>query len=1381
MVQKVTGQADFDQIITQINRLTAEWIRNLNAMHSVGGAAKILKEDLKKLTVTTKLQVDEATQVEITAKTVDGAFKVVSASIQDNTVKLEANRKKLAQVAAEQQRLAAIGKASAGTVGGLTTRLGPVPTGTTGAEQLSFRTAEASVKDFVKKNAIGAEKVREIWTKVASGAFGRYEGRLQRLQTLIFNLQQAHARMGATAVAAQQKVARQQVATNARVQQGKKRVDEMTISWRTIGRLIEIQALHRLVSFFVQAVREGVVASIELSKSIAEVQTISQIAPGFTESQTEWLRVARAQSEAFGLTLEQEIEGAYQSLSNQVIQTADEFIRFGRVTDAFAITARATADEAVNLLTASLNAFGEGIEEAENHAATFFKTIELGRVRANEMANAIGRIAVPAAQLNIELEELDALIALGTIRGIKYNEVATQIRGVLVKLIKPTKEMKAVFRELGVATGEEAIQTFGLAGFLQLLDERTRGSSEEIGKLIPRIRGMNLALLLSGKGLQDYNEILAEIKDSTESYGRATAIVQESVGKRLELLTNKIRNFFKIDVGLALVESVDNITKGFKGIETTIRAFTFFVTSALVPVIGALLLQFGKLINLARKNPFGQLIIGGTLLITFFRKLNNQAKDFNRFLSVSSQLQRDQLAELLGEQDKALNDSIKGLESIFEKRRGIFIRDSAIINRIISKSIEDTQRGYQNLLETVEETITTITESIETSIDDQKDAIKDLTRDIKQLETALAQGGPDLDKTLFDWELEKRNAGEQFDLIDRRIAELDKERQKALDSGDVQLLSTVDQRILELKKQQRQIALDTERLDKQLVHPELGFRSRIPTLRGIRPSAQIEEETHLVLVQQQRDREALIGQLESQRFIARQILGLEEQLQDRIKTIGDRLDDEIDFEDVFDADQPLQDAIQAVHDLEDSLARLTDRPLRNLTFGKLEEARENVAERERELTGKAFEGRRKELQQLLRELNESGGDRLRRAREAAALLTDPKAREEAEEQIANIAISVARARLVLEQQIAAVKKESLKEEALALNIQIRNKGRDQLEELTIQKRIVAEGFSEDQERFRRLSTGFIDVSEKIQRLFPVGLGVGFPTGEGVRVRQVKPNILNVSGLQELFGGALGVLGVGPPDLERDRTVTDALNRLQGILPRVVEEPETIDVEQLLQIERDLATLVEQFVPRVEIPLDDRAITEGLRATVEGLLKDVRSAINENLDLTDLTNRIDERRIEVVDISQQLVDTVLEFGTAEDRLVLALDELGDEFANLAKDIVTALKATKINTPPEVEAATGGLIGGIRGAGDVVKALLSPGEFVVNPRSTTKFAAQLFAINQGLQPAGVDFNAGGTFNFGDINIDARDSNGDPETIGRAVWSHISRGLKRGTYSR
>ena len=136
-----------------------------------------------------------------------------------------------------------------------------------------------------------------------------------------------------------------------------------------------------------------------------------------------------------------------------------------------------------------------------------------------------------------------------------------------------------------------------------------------------------------------------------------------------------------------------------------------------------------------------------------------------------------------------------------------------------------------------------------------------------------------------------------------------------------------------------------------------------------------------------------------------------------------------------------------------------------------------------------------------------------------------------------------------------------------------------------------------------------------------------------------------------------------------------------------------------------------------------------------------------------------------------------------RLVtIKLKEVGDDPVGLAAEQAAAAmaKAAKVQAAAQdtVSKAMGGYIyrasGGAARGTDTIPAMLSPGEFVVNARSTRQFFSQLQAINAGVQP--IYRESGGevtNISVGDVNISGSTTPMSPGDIARAINREIRRG--------
>ena len=115
-------------------------------------------------------------------------------------------------------------------------------------------------------------------------------------------------------------------------------------------------------------------------------------------------------------------EGLYQTLSNQFTGMSQ---RADIMTASMKLAKVGVMDfhDAILLITGTLNAYGMTSDQAEAVAAKFFTTIQLGRVRGQELSAVMGQVAPIAAELGIGLDQVNSamkrlLRELGSIREV---------------------------------------------------------------------------------------------------------------------------------------------------------------------------------------------------------------------------------------------------------------------------------------------------------------------------------------------------------------------------------------------------------------------------------------------------------------------------------------------------------------------------------------------------------------------------------------------------------------------------------------------------------------------------------------------------------------------------------------------------------------------------------------------------------------------------------------------------------------------------------------------------------------------------------------------------------------------------------------------------
>jgi len=354
-----------------------------------------------------------------------------------------------------------------------------------------------------------------------------------------------------------------------------------------LGRIFGTRILIQGFGALQRAITSTIATSSQLQRSIREVSTIlpegQRNADALTAS-------VRRLSDTFNLPIAAVTEGLYQTVSNQIGDAATS-LSFLETAAKFSKAAVTDIDTSVLLLSGTLNAFGKTAADTENIAGKLFTTIELGRTRAAELANSLGRVLPVASELGVSLDEVLAGFATVTIAGIKTSEATTQLRGAFNALLKPTTATKDLLAELGFTSGEALIQARGMQGAFVAMREAAGGSITALSKFIPRVRGLNAALILSGSGAERFEENLKRIRASADDILKEKfELVITSDAETVSRQVNKLKNLFTVDLGQALLKVLARATEFIGGLDNIGTSLKTLVPIAVVTVgaIGAL-------------------------------------------------------------------------------------------------------------------------------------------------------------------------------------------------------------------------------------------------------------------------------------------------------------------------------------------------------------------------------------------------------------------------------------------------------------------------------------------------------------------------------------------------------------------------------------------------------------------------------------------------------------------------------------------------------------------------------------------------------------------------------------------------------------------------
>lgn len=386
-----------------------------------------------------------------------------------------------------------------------------------------------------------------------------------------------------------------------------KATGEFTVSWETLSRVVQTQFIVRAMSQIRDLISESVSEAIEFQRQVALISTITPDA-NFAEIAQQ----VRNVSDSFNLPLIETAAGVYQAISNQV-GNFGESLRFTEEAAKFAKATNSSLADSVDLLSGALRSYGLNVEDTGRVSGIFFTAIDKGRVTADQLANAFGRVGPSAQEVGITLEELSAAVATISDKGIATSESLTQFRGIITALTKPTDAMKAKLKELGFSSTEAAIETLRLDGVLNALADSTSGSTQAFAKLFPNVRGIGGALSLTGENLKTFATNIREAQQNGEDFANSKFLTAtDTDAERLTKGLNQLSNAFTLELGNVLVKtgaefiSVEGRVEFLVGTVSTLAA----AIPGLAKSLGTLAISLSavRLATIATANPMALLV-----------------------------------------------------------------------------------------------------------------------------------------------------------------------------------------------------------------------------------------------------------------------------------------------------------------------------------------------------------------------------------------------------------------------------------------------------------------------------------------------------------------------------------------------------------------------------------------------------------------------------------------------------------------------------------------------------------------------------------------------------------------------------------------------------
>jgi TP901 family phage tail tape measure protein len=1109
---------------------------------------------------------------------------------------------------------------------------------------------------------------------------------------------------------------------------GTKAAQSVTLSWQTFARVLQTQALVRGLNMVRDAFTESYDAALEFSKQVSEIRAIDP-----DRSFGQIAAEIRQLSDSFNQPLSRVAEAQYQTISDQFVSAADR-ANILTAANLLAKTSNQDLADSAMLLTGALNAYGESSDMAGLRAAQFFTTVELGRLRMGELGTALGRVQSIGHELGVSMEELDAALIATTIGGVKANEAATQLRGILTALLKPSDGMKEAFRRIGVDSGEAAIATWGLKGTLEQLQKTTDGSATAMATMFQNVRGLAGALRLAESGAQKYDEAIKKLHEVDQStlrkkFEEYTSTDAEKLTKEL----NKLSNFFTAEFGANLVKSfrqVVSIIGGADGLVPILRAFSNQLgpTAAGVGVLGTALavasaharlakLEIGGLnsallflVGLPAAKALGE--IAGERIYSWIKApqeaLRQQAQQ-------ELEIRKQQTEAAIRENDRKNNELIKGLRQYLTEANKFYLQDAKNFQSTLKIEEQVVKLAFNRIMQSREK----MTQELFSASEDASKKAAEIPQQITNIQQQIA------DRDFTKW-TSQFDLSRQFALFKSQAGQFASEAAKlqgaAKNSGEQQAADAVWKRAEAYTKLSGQIAGQIG--DTQLIQRAEWMLLDLDNKRISALKEQIKTQQQVA-----KEAEARAHQAEGHNL---QLEEMRKAIEERLKATTKDAEGTIQFKGKEQFKRDLTDADKMIAAFVQKLRQYGEEDFSKNFLGD----------------PRAFESLKREAEMML------AGMDLKKIEAAPKTITDMYDRFQKGLDLIKLQAPV----LVKIEKVTGL---DILTNGLQKVIDAYEKKLNEATARAIKQPQLAAGLMAVADEYRDAHKTFEQINGSLTNFQVRQLG-----------QEKATDILKER-------TKLWSLVVEYDRLNKSVEITD-----QNLL-KLNTDQQAIDLGKTFFGPTDRARIAEALKTMRVALLERKTLLEQQKENI--------TPKGENLDeLNAIKQQIDEiqRKREAEGASKAVIDDQFSaINKVIDRVNVLATSWGT-VANAVSEAARMIAGSEYGLQSQF-AATGGLIdrlatggtarffddGGVASRGtDVIPAMLSPGEFVINAASARRFASQLVAMNAGIEPT-FRSEGGSVTNIGDINVTVSGGGSSRQTA-RSIATELRRELRRGT---
>lgn len=297
-----------------------------------------------------------------------------------------------------------------------------------------------------------------------------------------------------------------------------------------------------------QWVQQGIKDFRKFENNLAEVQTIiGEVAGGELPKLKAGIENL---SVGYGKDVNDLTRGMYDILSASF--AASEGLDLLKIATEASVAGLTDVSTSVDVFTSILNAWGLTVTQANMISDQLFQTVVQGKLRFEDLANAMGYIAPIAANLGVEFKEVAAALSTVTRQGQHVDMAARGLALGLQNIADLSPKAAKAAAKYGVDLSAVALQVGGLESVIGELHEATeKYGAKVLPEMISNMRSLRIFMALAGdEGIDGFRRDLDNLTNSTGRTEQALATMASSTQFQVNMLDQSMK-MLERDIGEA--------------------------------------------------------------------------------------------------------------------------------------------------------------------------------------------------------------------------------------------------------------------------------------------------------------------------------------------------------------------------------------------------------------------------------------------------------------------------------------------------------------------------------------------------------------------------------------------------------------------------------------------------------------------------------------------------------------------------------------------------------------------------------------------------------------------------------------------------------------